>query len=241
MIEAAESASVTAADDVSLGAPARRTWSIVGLLALSLASLGLLTTVDDVALLFLDSGAAAGSRFGPALVWLIDARVTSCMACAVLYVTTRHLARDEPRGRAVNWRHVIVLALLWVFGTVMSVFVIGVYVPALPRSVDIAAFIGFGLLAEELLFRGALFALAARTFPTRRGMPIVWTAALFSAQHLQFYHYHVSAHALVQLGYSFPMGLVLGYIRSASRRVWPAVATHVATNAVTVLHGIITS
>ena len=224
-----------------MGAPTHRARSIVALLALSIASLGLLTTVDDAALVVLGSAAAAGSGFGRALVWLIDARLTSYVACAVLYLTTKHLARDEPRGRRVDWRRVIVVALFWVLGSVVSVFVIGVYVPSLPRSVDIAAFIGFSLLAEELLFRGALFALATRTLPARRWMPIVWTAALFSAQHLQFYHYHVSANALVQLGYSFPMGLVLGYIRSEARRVWPAVATHVATNAVTVLHGIILS
>ncbi|CAN5805122.1 hypothetical protein BH11GEM2_BH11GEM2_18990 [soil metagenome] len=70
-------------------------------------------------------------------------------------------------------------------------------------------------------------------------MPIAWTAALFSAQHLQFYHYHISVPALEQLEYTFPMGLVLGYIRSESRRVWNAVGTHMATNAVTVLHHII--
>ena len=103
------------------------------------------------------------------------------------------------------------------------------------RSEDIAAFIGFGLIAEELLFRGAIFSLSSRVFAARATPPIVWTATLFSVQHLQYHHFHPDAHALTQIAYTFPMGFVLGYVRSATQRLWPSVLVHLLNNGVALL------
>ena len=123
----------------------------------------------------------------------------------------------------------------WLIGTVIAVHGVGVYVPSLPRSEDIAAFMGFGLLAEELLFRGAIFSLCRRVFPTHATLPIVWSAALFGLQHLQYHHFHADAHALTQVAYTILMGLVLGYVRSSTQRLWPGVVAHVLNNGITLM------
>ena len=120
-------------------------------------------------------------------------------------------------------------------GTVIAVYGVGVYVPALPRPEDVAAFMGFGLVAEELLFRGAIFSLCRRVFPAHAMLPIVWTSLLFGLQHLQYHHFHADAHALTQVAYTIPMGIVLGYVRSRTQRLRPAVVVHALNNAVTVM------
>ena len=58
---------------------------------------------------------------------------------------------------------------------------------------------------------------------------------LFSIQHLQYHHYHVNAQALTQVAYTFPLGLVLGYVRSDTARLMPAIGVHFLNNIIAVL------
>ena len=210
----------------------------IALLAvLSLSSLGLVSTVDDIAHGAVMRLVARGPRHAEWLVWLVEARVVSAIVCVLLYLGITRLVRADrvPAISSATWRRPGIVAAGWLVGTVIAIHGVGVYVPPLPRTVDVAAFMVFGLLAEEMLFRGALFALAGHVFPSRTAVPVVWTAVLFSLQHLQYHHYHVSAQAITQVAYTFPLGLVLGYVRSATGRLLPAIGVHVVNNAIALL------
>ena len=174
-----------------------------------------------------------GNRFLPVILWLVRARMTSCLVCGVLWLAVNGVVRSARTAGHTHWQRASWVATAWLIGTVVAVYGVGVYVPSLPRSEDIAAFMGFGLLAEELLFRGAIFSLCCRVFPTHATLPIVWTAVLFGLQHLQYHHAHAGAPALTQIAYTIPMGLVLGYVRSATQRLGPCVFVHLLNNAVT--------
>ena len=217
------------------------TWTL--LLALSIASLGLVSAVDNAAYAVyailngqdpqvMTRVAQGGARH--VFLWLIEARVTSCCVCALLAVITRRLVGPPATATHASWRAPGMVSAFWLAGTLVAIYGMSVFVPPLPRSVDVAAFLGFGLLAEELLFRGSLFALATRVLPTRPAIVIGWTAVLFSLQHLQYHHFQLGTHAATQLAYTLPFGLVLGYVRVKTQRLWPSVAVHVLNNALAV-------
>lgn len=209
------------------------------LFAMSVVSLGLVSVIDNQAYRIVRAmyDHAGQTDYPHVLLCLVQARLTSCAMCALLaaIVAGRTTLHQEHRTSR-TWRAAIVSGV-WLIGTVFAIYVVRVYVPPLPRSVDVAAFMGFGLLAEELLFRGALFAIATAAFPTGGVAPIIWTAAFFSMQHLQYHHFRADHHALTQIAYTFPLGLVLGYVRSATLRLWPSVAVHFLNNGIAVLHG----
>ena len=207
------------------------------LAVLSIASLGLESTVDDVSFGAAIRLAARAPLHAEFVVWLFEARIVSAIVCALLYFGIAQFVRADraPADARPNWRRAGIVAAGWLVGTAVAVHGFGVYVPALERSVDVAAFMFFGLLAEEMLFRGALFTLVAHVLPARTVVPVVWTAVLFSLQHLQYHHYHLTAQAITQVAYTFPMGLALGYVRSATGRTLPAIGVHVVNNAIAVL------
>ena len=205
------------------------------LVVLSLASLDLVSAVDDAAYGFVMRNAGGGPHLREWLAWLLQARIASAIVCLLLYVGTARIVQRDVPPVYVAWRRPAFVASAWLIGTVIAIHGFGVYVPPLPRTVDVAAFLGFGLLAEELLFRGAIFAVAAHVFPSRRALPIVLTAVLFSLQHLQYYRFHAGTQALTQVAYTLPLGLVLGYVRAATGRLLPGIGLHVLNNAIAVL------
>jgi membrane protease YdiL (CAAX protease family) len=82
-----------------------------------------------------------------------------------------------------------------------------------------------------LLYRGVLFELAERGWPQGRGRsPITASTVPFALQHFQFHGYRLSAAALLQVGFTIPMGLVFGRLRRDSGSLWPGFAVHVVTN-----------
>jgi membrane protease YdiL (CAAX protease family) len=56
------------------------------------------------------------------------------------------------------------------------------------------------------------------------------TTVPFALQHFQFHPYHLTPAALLQVGFTVPMGLVFGRLRQESGSLWPGLAVHVLTN-----------
>jgi len=79
-----------------------------------------------------------------------------------------------------------------------------------------------GPLAEEALFRGALFGPLRKRYG--RGAVIVVTSVLFAAVHME-------PRRMVPI---FAVGVIVGYLRSESGSLWPALAAHLGFNALPV-------
>lgn len=185
------------------------------LAAVAVLSLGLLELVDGAAV-----------RLWPLLG---EARLASLAVCLALALAAGAAPALRPRPFT---RRAALVAAAWLAGTVLSLRLTGGFRKF--HGVDLVAFLGTGLLAEELLFRGALYQLALAALPGRRLGPLAaadWiSAAAFSLAHLQYHGYRLTPAAAAQLAVTFPMGLVLGWLRGETRSLAAPTAVHLANN-----------
>jgi membrane protease YdiL (CAAX protease family) len=94
----------------------------------------------------------------------------------------------------------------------------------------ILGFILLGPLTEELLFRGAIFELAQRSYPATALTPILISTVLFSAYHLQLHGFTITPFVLLQMAFTLPMGFVFATLRAWSGSLWPGLVLHILTN-----------
>ena len=139
-----------------------RSWQPLEILALTIlgiASLGLIRYTD----LFLYR---AATHLPPAAAWIPDVRITSCLIAFALYVLVHKrwpTHRKTLQMKDASW--VALVSTGWLLGTVVAVSWVRVYLPPIHGVVETLAFLVFGLMAEEFLFRGAMFSVA-----TERGL-----------------------------------------------------------------------
>lgn len=203
--------------------------ALAGLAPLSLALLNLV-----------DAGAfGVLSQLPGRLVDLARIRVPSLLLCSVLAATVgpgRFWRRPQPgsldrRAWALVVGYLAVAAAVYV-GT-------DVWAPAIAGWRGVVAFHATGLVAEELLFRGALYGLVRRVVPRRAlgplSVPVVATAVLFAVAHLQYHGFRLTGPALSQVAYTLPMGLLFGWLRERTGSLWPPVGLHAATNVLRLL------
>lgn len=196
---------------------------------LSLLALGLITTANRLGARGLQ--AVSGDR----LLWLAGLCVPSFVVCTVLYLGVRP---ERPfAGPPVNapWPRMLRLSgawlLVWLAASAVAALVVGHWISYTTGVYSILCFVLIGPLQEELLYRGALFELAQRVWPSRRfWSPVIATTIPFALQHFQFHGYQLSRPALLQVGFTIPMGLVFGSLRSLSGSIWPGFVVHVLTN-----------
>jgi len=82
---------------------------------------------------------------------------------------------------------------------------------------QLAGFLLVGPLQEELLFRGAIYELAARSrLGGRPRAPILISTAFFALHHLQLHGFALAPAALAPVGFAIPMGIVFGALRAES-------------------------
>jgi membrane protease YdiL (CAAX protease family) len=109
-----------------------------------------------------------------------------------------------------------------------------VYIPRPTTAVGAVSFLLFGLVAEELLFRGVVFDLVDEQLsaPNPRNLtPAVWLSALlFGLSHLQYHGFDVTSAAVQQVVYTSALGLLLGWQRQRTGSLTLPVATHVLFN-----------
>ena len=195
---------------------------LLTLAALGTASLGLIRYTD----LYLYRAAMHSM---PTAAWIPDARITSCLVAFALY---RLLEKHWPTNREALQRNDVywltLIGAAWLSSTAIADFLVRVYLPPIHDVVEIAAFLMFGLMAEEFLFRGALFSVAKQM--GGGWFAIFVTAIFFSLSHFQYHSYDLTRDAIAQVAYTLPMGVALGLLRNRSGRLWPAILARSSTS-----------
>jgi membrane protease YdiL (CAAX protease family) len=198
-------------------------------LILAISTLGLITTVNRL------TGRALQAAAGDRLAWLADLCLPSLLACLIIYLAVRPVRRFALPSPDSSWPVIYRLAtgwlLAWLAASTLAAAVVGHWIRYTNGALAITCFVLLGPLQEELLFRGALFELAERGWPGRGPWhPVLLTALPFSLQHFQFHQFHLTPGALLQVGFTFPMGIVFGRLREQSGSLWPGLAVHILTN-----------
>lgn len=208
----------------------------VVLFFLGLFSIFLIPVLDRTAFQWL-------TGLNSSLAILADLRISSLAIVTIIYM---YVYKFYPIQNDVIDRKklekAIVISIIWIIMTAYFVLVKKVWVPALLNWVDYFAFMITGLLAEELLFRGALFNLCQSFFGSKaiaRISVTVWiTSLLFGLQHLGYHHFRIDASTITQIIYTIIMGIVFGNLRLVTGKVWPVILFHFITNSFTVIRSL---
>lgn len=204
-----------------------RPLDVVALMAVGLISLVLTTTINRTAGQFLDATL-------PRLDWIADAAIPSSLACLLVYLACAPVRPFAMPGRDTDWRPVVQLSVawlaIWIIFSVGMPLALGHLTAYTHGAANVAAFVVFGVVGEELLFRGAIFELARRVRPGVAWFPIVVSTVLYSLHHFELNHFRATPFALLQVGFTIPMGLVFATLRERTGSLWPGAAVHFLTN-----------
>jgi membrane protease YdiL (CAAX protease family) len=176
------------------------------------------------------------SVHAPLLGWMADAVIPWLLISLLIGCVVDRGGLLRGPAAETDWKRVVRLSAiwlaLWLGGSAAAALVAGHWIRYGFGTHNWAEGLGFvviGPLAEELIFRGALFVLAGRAFPGQPKVAIIGTSVLFALFHLQFHHYKPDA-AAGQMAFALPLGLVLATLRSSSQSIWPGWWLHVFTN-----------
>lgn len=198
-------------------------WRSAGLAAATLASPFILFATDRGLL-------AWAATTTPDLVDAVLARPSSFAACGLLFlwlVGSRSLLPVQPWSRA--WRPTLRVCFV---GTAVAAggVALGATGPVLPGTALIG-FLALGLMAEEWLFRGVAFEALLRLSPWGSAGAVWGSAALFAVSHFGYHSFQPTLAAWAQVGFTFVMGLALGWLRLRSGRIVPGALAHLSINA----------
>ena len=197
--------------------------------AFALAFLGGITLVVTLA-----ANGLVGHILPPELRWIAGACIPSLLVAIALYLLVspaRPFKWAEPH---TPWRKLLRVAsnwlLVWLLASLLYAIALGRWPAYIQGMAYLLCFALVGPLVEELLFRGAVFELAQRTFRRSIVAPLAISTLLFSLYHLQLHHFRVSPFVATQLAFTLPMGWVFARLRSLSGSIWPGYVLHVLTN-----------
>lgn len=213
--------------------PIKTHWLVAALVVLCVVSLGLLTWVDGV----VHRGLLG---VAPPLAFLADVRLPSLLVCLGLCWLAS--PRDAWRlPRADRRLSIVRLGLLWLLPSALVIFVLRFWVVPLPGVADVVAFLLTGMLAEEFLFRGAIYGLGQRLRPgplvRRFDLGVVLSATFFGLSHFQYHGFRLVPEAWFQVGVNVTMGFFSGAMRQSGESLWPPVLLHFCNNAMVVARG----
>jgi len=170
----------------------------------------------------------------PAIDWVATAAIPSFLIIAGLYALlgdrrilswppSMTLTQPSVAGLSAVW------LLLWLGGSAAAAIITGhwlIYARGWPL---VLAFLVFGPLGEELLFRGLVFGHARAIWPSSASMAVLISTIAFSLHHIALYT-APSGFAIAQLLFTIPMGVVFALLRERTGSLWPGLLVHVATN-----------
>lgn len=169
-----------------------------------------------------------------ALAVVPDLRLTSLLVLVGLFVWTRPEIGWRPAWPGLKlW----LVSLCWLTWTYAWVHATGIGKFPLARWEDLAAHVGAGLVAEELLVRVFVLGAALNAFRTSKGgwRPVLWSAAVFALMHHQYHAFRFDADSWLQAIWSFPLGVLLATLTARTRSVAPALFVHLLNNVLVVL------
>ena len=204
-----------------------------------MAALVLLSLLSLVLLTGLDGGARMAFFRQQDLWFLSDWRLVSLTGVALIYILIDG-GRSWRRPRRDRYKRLLIVGLGWLAVTAVAVFAFDVGTTRHGNFRAAVDFVVTGVVAEELLYRGAIFS-AAETVASQRRLlglpfPVVFSALLFALGHLQYYGFDFGLTSELRWYTPF-MGLVLGVLRNASGSIWPPIAVHSLSNILSLLAG----
>lgn len=172
--------------------------------------------------------------FAPSQGWIATAAVPSMILILILYMMfgSRKPLHWPMLDRA-TWRRVFALSAVWLFlwliGSLIAAIIAGHWINYAAGLPLVAAFIIFGPIGEELLFRGLIFEKARDLWPTSANPAIFISTLSFSFHHVAL---DAAPHGLgvTQILFTIPLGLVLASIRERTGSIWPGCVLHIVTN-----------
>lgn len=206
--------------------------AVAALVAVAAYSLVALAAADD-------SLGMRTERFGLAdgMPWRL--RLGSLVVASAVYLLADG-GRSWRRPAPGPGRDVVGVVVLWLAGVAVGTTVTGRGGEAWDGAVSAAQDVLVEPLIEELVFRGALFALATKVAADRwQGaitwrFPIVLTAVLFWLGHWQGEWYDTPTW-IDGRGYTILNGFVYGWLRDRTGSLWAPIALHVVGNAIALL------
>jgi membrane protease YdiL (CAAX protease family) len=160
--------------------------------------------------------------------------IASATAALLIYLAIRPARPFAWALTTTPWQRVMKLSLLWLVSWLLAAsawaLLQGKWEAYVVGAFAILGFILLGPLTEELLFRGAIFELAQRSYPATALTPILISTVLFSAYHLQLHGFTITPFVLLQMAFTLPMGFVFATLRAWSGSLWPGLVLHILTN-----------
>src|SRR5262245_11801602 len=203
-------------------------WDALALVTVCLASLGLVTSTNR-------AWYYIARQLAPGLMWSAELCIASLTVCLIVYLAIRPARRFALPRAGTDWIRIARISgswlTIWLFACTMAAIKAGHWIAYTRGAVAIWAFLLFGPIQEELVFRGAIFELTQRVFDRSQSyMPFLISSLFFSLHHFELHHYHATPAALLQVGFTFPMGLVFAVLRAESDSLWPGLLVHFLTN-----------
>lgn len=166
--------------------------------------------------------------------WIATAAIPSVVVIIILYAVLG--SRDAlrwPRLDSVVRRRLLGISAIWLSAWLAGSFIAAAlaghwitYAAGLPL---VAAFLLFGPVGEELLFRGLIYERARAIWPETAGPAMCISMAAFSLHHLTL---DAAPHGLAtaQFLFTIPMGFVFALLRERTGSILPGWLLHVTTN-----------
>jgi membrane protease YdiL (CAAX protease family) len=133
----------------------------MALLVIGLSSLGMTTFVNRYAGIGLQ-------RFAPDLTWIADATIPSFLVSLLIYLAIHPAHPFGLPAPRTDWRRIarasVFWLAVWLTASVIVPLTVGTLTAYIHGAAPVAGFIVIAPLAEEMLFRGAIFELSERAF-----------------------------------------------------------------------------
>jgi membrane protease YdiL (CAAX protease family) len=169
------------------------------------------------------------------ITWLITFRIPALLWCGGWYLAVARHSSSQPQERPVPWRKLGLLSLATLSITASIIFGSRVWTQPVATLEGALVLVVIAVLVEECWFRGVVYAVLINRFPASPKLAIAVSSVLFSLNHWQYHGFRLTLPALAQIVYTLPLGLVFGYMRSATGRLWPGILVHMAINGLAVL------
>ena len=170
----------------------------------------------------------------PQMTGIGSSCIASAAAALLIYMAIRPSRPFAWALRTTPWPRVIRLSTIWLGSWLLAAsawaLLHGKWEAYVVGAFAILGFTLLGPLTEELLFRGAIFELAQRSYPAKTLVPILISTVLFSAYHLQLHGFRITPFVVLQLAFTLPMGFVFATLRAWSGSLWPGLVLHMLTN-----------
>ncbi len=172
--------------------------------------------------------------YAPNLAWIATAAIPSAALIMMIYVALGKWdalgwPRLLPRVRRQAFTLSAIWLLIWMAGFGFASLLAGKWINYATGFPFVAAFIVFGPIGEELLFRGLIFEKARDIWPATALPAVCISTVAFSLHHIALGSAPQGI-AAAQLIFTIPMGFVLAVLRERTGSILPGWLLHIVTN-----------